>query len=225
MVDDYLSEREQAEALRNWWYENWRWLIGGIALGFALLGGWKYWETYRTQQGEAAAKSYSELQAAVTVNDATKIEQQLNQLVKDYGSSPYVQQGRLLLAKSRVEAGKLDEAIALLQAVADTAKDEQVVTIAHVRIARLKAQQGKPDEALKLLDAEKAGKFGPQVRETRGDILFAKGDAEGARAEYAAALAADEDAPIDRATLELKLAEVGGPPGAAATQASAVEQP
>jgi len=225
MVDDYLSEREQAEALRNWWNENWRWLVGGIALGFALLGGWKYWETYRTQRGEAAAKSYAALGAAVTANDATKIEQQLSELAKEHGSSPYVQQGRLLLAKSRVEAGKLDEAIALLQAVADTSKDGELATIARVRIARLLLQQGKHDEAMKLLDADKAGRFAPYVRETRGDVLVAKGDTEGARTEYAAALAADADAPIDRAALELKLADVGGAPAAAATQASAVEQP
>jgi predicted negative regulator of RcsB-dependent stress response len=224
MVEDYLSEREQAEALRNWWNENWRWLIGGIALGFVLLGGWKYWESYRTQRGESAAKSYAEIEAAVKTNDAAKIEQQLTELAKEHGASPYVQQGRLLLARTRVEAGKLEEAIALLQAVADTSKDAELATVARVRAARLLTQQGKHDEALKLLDADKAGKFAPHVREVRGDVLVAKGDAEGARAEYAAALAADADAPIDRTTLELKLAEVGGAP-AGAPQAATVEQP
>jgi predicted negative regulator of RcsB-dependent stress response len=224
MVEDYLSEREQAEALRNWWKENWRWLIGGVALGFALLGGWKYFESYRTQRAEAAAKSYAELETAVAANDATKIEQRLSELAKEYGSSPYVQQGRLLLARNRVEAGKLDEAIALLQAVVDTAKDEELGKVARVRIARVLLQQGKHDEALKLLDADKAGKFAPSVHEVRGDVLFAKGDAAGARTEYAAALAADRDVPLDRPALELKLAEAGGTPEPANTQAAAGEQ-
>jgi predicted negative regulator of RcsB-dependent stress response len=40
MVEDYLSDREQEEALRAWWRDNWRWILGGIALGVALLFGW-----------------------------------------------------------------------------------------------------------------------------------------------------------------------------------------
>ena len=27
MVEDYLTDREQEEALRNWWRENWRWIL------------------------------------------------------------------------------------------------------------------------------------------------------------------------------------------------------
>jgi predicted negative regulator of RcsB-dependent stress response len=225
MVEDYLSEREQAEALRNWWNENWRWLAGGIALGFALLGGWKYWQTYQTQRAESAAAQYAEFEKALTASDAPQGDQRLDELAKTHGASPYVQQGRLQLAKRRVEAGKIDEAIALLRAVADTSKDGEMATIARVRIARLLLQQAKHDEALKLLDADKAGRFAPYVHETRGDVLFAKSDAEGARAEYAAALKADADAPIDRAALELKLAEVGGTPAAAANETASAVQP
>jgi hypothetical protein len=66
------------------------------------------------------------------------------------------------------------------------------------------------DEALEQLDVEKAGAFAAQVREIRGDALLAKGDAQGARAEYAAALAGDTKGEIDRATVELKLRDVGG---------------
>ena len=32
MVDEYLSEREQAEQLRHWLRENWIWLVAGVAL-------------------------------------------------------------------------------------------------------------------------------------------------------------------------------------------------
>ena len=36
MVDEYLSEREQAEQLRHWLRANWIWLLAGVAL---TLGG------------------------------------------------------------------------------------------------------------------------------------------------------------------------------------------
>ena len=57
MVDDYLSDREQEEALRSWWRDNWRWIIGGVVLGLALLGGWRYWQVYRDQRADAGREA------------------------------------------------------------------------------------------------------------------------------------------------------------------------
>ena len=39
MVDEYLSEREQADQLRYWLRENWLWLVAGIALGLVSVFG------------------------------------------------------------------------------------------------------------------------------------------------------------------------------------------
>jgi predicted negative regulator of RcsB-dependent stress response len=47
MVEDYLTDRDQEEALRNWWQENWKWILAGIALGLGLLAAYQYWQTYR----------------------------------------------------------------------------------------------------------------------------------------------------------------------------------
>jgi predicted negative regulator of RcsB-dependent stress response len=223
MAEDYLSDREQEEALRNWWRENWRWIIGGIVLGLALLGGWRYWESYRVQRAEAAAKADDEFHGAIARDDLEQASRLLKDLVGDHRSSAYAQQARLLLAKSYIEDGKFDEAVPLLRAVADESKDKELGEIARLRAARVLIQQGKQDEALQLLEVEKAGSFAAQVREVRGDALLAKGDSNGARAEYAAALAANTDAQIDRTLLEMKLQEVGG--DTPATEANATEPP
>ena len=144
-----------------------------------------------------AAKLYADVHGALQSRDIEQAARRLNDLSSDHGRSAYTQQGRLLLAKAHVEAGKFDEAIALLQEVAATATDKELAQIARLRTARLLIQQGKHDDALKLLDAESAGAFAAQAREVRGDALAAKGDQEGARAEYAAALA-DERRSADR---------------------------
>jgi predicted negative regulator of RcsB-dependent stress response len=225
MVDDYLSDREQEEALRNWWRDNWRWIIGGIVLGLALLGGWRYWLSYRDQRSLDAARIYAEFQSAMEARNFDQAQRVLTDLTDRHAGSAYTQQSRLRLAKQHVDAGKLDEALALLQAVADTAEDKELAQIANLRGARLLVAQGKHDEALKRLDAEAAGAFAAQVREIRGDALAAKGDEEGARAEYAAALAAKTDAQIDRTMVELKLQEVGGDAGASDDAATAKVQP
>ena len=51
MVEDYLTDRDQEEALRNWWRENWKWILAGVALGLGLLAGYQYWQTYRAAAG------------------------------------------------------------------------------------------------------------------------------------------------------------------------------
>lgn len=209
MAEDYITDRDQEEALLNWWRENWRWILGGIALGLALLFGWRYWQTYHEKRAHQAAEQYAEFQSAINGGDDDKAMQLLNGMTSEFSSTPYAQQARLLLAKSQVEKGKFEDAAPLLRTVMDSAKDGELAQIARLRLARVLLQQGKHEETLKLLNTQKAGEFAAQEREIRGDANLAKGDLEAARAEYAAALA-DATAQIDRNLVELKLQEAGG---------------
>lgn len=222
MVDDYLSDREQEEALRTWWRDNWRWIIGGVVLGLALLAGWRYWDAYEERQAGDAARMYESVRRALDGKDVGEAGKSLDTLAAKFDKSAYTQQGRLLLAKAQVEAGKYDEALVLLRAVTEKSKDEELADIARLRAARVLVQQGKHDDALNQLKPDELGAFSAPAREVRGDALIAKGDAEGARAEYAAALTGD-DASIDRNIVELKLQDVGGtPPGSTETLPTAM---
>lgn len=216
-MDELLSDREREEALREWWRDNWAWIIGGVVLGIGVLVGWHYLGVHRQAQAETAGQLYRDIEAAVGAGDTAKAQEKLTALVGDFDTSAYAQQGRLMLAKAHVDAGKTTDAESLLREVQQKAKDEQLQDIATLRLARLLIQQGKYDDAVKLLEPLTAGGFGAQAREVRGDALFAKGDAEGARAEYAAALA-NADAQIDRQFVELKLQDVGGTAAGGAAQ-------
>jgi predicted negative regulator of RcsB-dependent stress response len=222
MVEDYLTDRDQEEALRNWWRENWKWILAGVALGMGLLAGYQYWQTYRTQRAGQAAKVYADLQKALASNDVDQAGRLLNDLAGTHAKSGYTQQGHLLLAKRDADAGRFDDAIKHLRQVVDTSKDDELAQVARLRLGRLLVQTGKHDEALQLLDVEKSGAFAAQAREIRGDALVAKGDAQGARAEYAAALDPEAKGQVDRPTVELKLRDVGGEvPAAPAKPAAA----
>jgi predicted negative regulator of RcsB-dependent stress response len=209
MVEEYLSDREQEEALRAWWRENWRWILGGIALGFALIFAWWYWKERQERVASEAAARFAQVQSALSANDNAKAVALLPALSADYGSSAYVQQAQLLMAKNYVDAGNFDAAIPLLKSVSDKSADTELAQIAQLRLARIYVQQNKFDDALQLLKPDDENGLAAQAREIRGDALLAKGDAEGARAEYASALKG-KDGSIDRPMLELKLQEVGG---------------
>ena len=211
MVEDY-SDREQEEALRNWLKENWRWMVGGVVLGVVLLVAYNYWGTYREQRAAKASSLAAEVRKAIDAKDADKASNLLANLINQYGSSPYSQQSRLQLAKLQVNAGKYDAAVTLLAAVAKDSKDDELRKVAQLRQARLLIQLGKHDQALGLLKPDDSGQFSAAVQDVRGDALLAKGDKEGARAAYSAALqgSAKDSTAIDRALVELKLQDAGG---------------
>lgn len=217
MVDELLSDDEREEALRQWWRENWRWILAGILVGIGMLVGWRYWQNHKVQRSEDAAQLYGDVQTALNDNDIGKAEAVLKQLETEIDATAYTEQAQLLLAKAHVEAGEFAKAEPLLRTVADKSKDEELAKIAQLRLARLLVQQGKHDEAVQLLQPLTTGGFSAQAHEIRGDALVAKGDAQGARAEYAAALAVT-DAQLDRALVELKLQDVGGTAPAANSQ-------
>lgn len=220
MVEDYLSEDEQAEALKEWWRDNWAWVVAGIVVGLALLSGWQYYQRYKTQRSESAATALDQFSAAL-VTDKAKADSLLQELTDKYSATPYSDQARLLKAQNAVDAGDFDTAVTQLRAVMDKAKDVGLRPIAKLRLARVLVQQHKEDEALSLLDVANAGAFLAQTHEIRGDALYSKSDLNGARKEYQAALEAyKSDVQADVSLLQLKLSDLGGDVNASSSPSS-----
>jgi predicted negative regulator of RcsB-dependent stress response len=221
MVEEYLTDDEQGEALKTWWRENWAWVLSGIAIGLCLLGGWQYYQSFKIQRAETAAEVLDQFSEA-QVNDKAKADTLLNEFTDKYAATPYAMQARLLQVQHAVNSNDLAAAETALRAVIADSKDAELAQVAKLRLARVLIEQGKADEALTLLDTAKAGAFVAQVHEIRGDALYAKQDQNGARGEYEAALAAfKSDTGADVTLLELKLSDLGGTIAAATTATDA----
>ena len=215
-----LTDNEREEQLRRWWSENWLWILGGIALGLAVLACWQYWQKQRYAAAEAAAAGYSTVIESLGRDDRAAAGEQAKALRSGHPDSPYADQADLALARAAVDRKEFDEAIRLLQGVADGSPDAELRQVARTRAARVMIEQGRYDEALGLLDPGAADSFAALYREIRGDALLGKGDPAGALAEYEAALAADDtESRIDRDFVVLKRDAVSMPqPGEAAAQ-------
>ena len=215
-----LTDNEREEQLRRWWSENWLWILGGIALGLAVLAGWQYWQKQRYAAAEAAAAGYSTVIESLGRDDRAAAGEQAKALRSGHPDSPYADQADLALARAAVDRKEFDEAIRLLQGVADGSPDAELRQVARTRAARVMIEQGRYDEALGMLDPGAADSFAALYREIRGDALLGKGDPAGALAEYEAALAADDtESRIDRDFVVLKRDAVSTPqPGEAAAQ-------
>ena len=201
-IDELLDEHEQSERVRRWVRENGLGLVGGVVLGLALVGGWKWWQGQQQGQREGEAVRYEALQDQLQAQDLGKASATAAALRK----GPFATLAALDLAKAQAMAGKRDDAIATLRAVKP---DEALLGgIVRERLARLLLDAGKADEALRLLGS--AGD--PAGLDARGDAHFALGHRDQARSDYDKALALTTVGSPMRRVLELKLSEVGGAP-------------
>lgn len=200
-IDDILDEHEQSERVLEWLRRNGAGLFGGVLLGLAAIGGWKFWEQRQQQQQYELADQY---QAAVDAIEAS--DEQVASKVDALGTSVYASLARLQLAAAQADAGQRDAAIATLKAVA--AAEPAIASIVDQRLARLLIDAEQPEAALELV----ADSDAPMALEIRGDAHYALGDREAARTSYTQALAKLDIGSPQRRLLELKLTEVGGIP-------------
>ena len=220
-MDEFLSEKEQIEIFRQWWRENGWYLVGGIGIGVFGLLGWNRYNAHVDTRAEEAAAIYVELREAVGDDDMGGARNLLNELRDDFPSSPYTDQGGLLVALVRLDAGQVDGAIDELRFVMEATGDPELALIARLRLARVLAQDEAYDEALTVLDVA-PGSFSARYNEVRGDIHAALGDADSARAAYSAALNAEETGFVDRNLVQLKMDAL---PAAPPVQSAAQSEP
>jgi predicted negative regulator of RcsB-dependent stress response len=205
-VEEYLSEREQWDQIKSWLRENGLWIIAGVVVGAAGLGGWRWYQDHVDSVGAAASAKYTEAVQAFVKGDRTQAFVLLGELERDYSSSPYVDQAKLMAARVYVDGGDLDKAATELQAVTDHSKDNALALIARLRLARVEIAQKKPDAALATLNGLKAGAFEPRYHEVLGDAYYAKGDKTNALKEYMSAKVVDmAGSSLDTQGLDLKI--------------------
>ena len=207
-LDELLDEHEQGERVRNWLKQNSFGLIGGLALGLALIWGGRWWLQEAHDKRVALGESYSSLVAALESGDTAKASEQAAALA----GTAYAPLVALDLAKAQVAAGKRDEAIATLRAAGS--EEPALAAVIEHRLARLLIDAGKSDEALALL----ADAGDPAALETRGDARYAKGETDQARQDYEQALRKLDPAAPQRRLLELKLTQAGGSPETTGTE-------
>ena len=218
-MEDYLSEKEQWEQIKVWFRENVLWIVAGVAVGAAVLGGINWYHSHQDQVGSDASTKYNHALDAFAKGDRSQGFALLGELERDYASSPYVDQLRLSAARAYVDSKELDKAETELQSVANQSKDTELATIAKLRLARIQIAQKKPDDALNTLNGVKPGAFDPRLHEIRGDALYAKGDKSGALKEYLSAKVGDFDRSSDNQSLDLKISDLSADnPSAVAQQ-------
>jgi predicted negative regulator of RcsB-dependent stress response len=215
-----LQEQEQIDALKAFWkrYGNLvTWLLVAVMAAFAGWNGWNWWQR---DQAMKSGAMYDELERAAQAGDAAKTARIFADLKARFPRTNFAQQGALATAKLQFDQGQLDAARDTLSWVADKGTEDEIRTVARLRLAALQAEAKQFDAALKTLDAATAPTFEALVADRRGDVLAALGKPELARAAYQAAWAAMSDKADYKRLVEAKLTAMGAAPEPAASAAS-----
>ncbi|HWZ64117.1 MAG TPA: tetratricopeptide repeat protein [Steroidobacteraceae bacterium] len=225
-MSDYLSEKEQWEQIRAWVRDNGPWVIAGVAVAVGLIGAWRWWQGHLDARGIQADTLYTQMITALEHGDRSAAFVRLGELERNYGSSPYADQGKMVAARVFVEDHELDKAAHELATVMES-RDHALGLVARMRLARIEIAQGKPDQALGTLNAADPGAFAARYHAVRGDAYYAKGDKVAALKEYRSA-----QGTLDRgesALLDLKIsdlvADAPTPATGAATRPAAASGP
>jgi predicted negative regulator of RcsB-dependent stress response len=206
MVDENLTDEQQADRIRQWLRDNGLFVFGGIGLGVAALFGWDQWQSYETQHAEEASGIYEELVGKIQVNNQGEANALLAELISDYSGSPYIDQARLRLTKLSLDRSAFDVAASYLESIIAESSNDEILHIARIRLARIRLQQEQYDAALAALErADMGSAFYAQVNDVRGDIYFVMNRIDEALAAYEAALMDTRQPPsIDRAYVQVK---------------------
>jgi predicted negative regulator of RcsB-dependent stress response len=205
MVDEYLSEREQAEQLRQWVRENWIWMFAGIVLVLGGFFGYRWWESRVATRSLEAGQRFSAMLDAIGSGKKDEGIRIAGEVTGQYADTPYADQAELVLARLDVDAGNLTGAESRLAKIAAASKDPELRVVARLRVARVQLAQGRYDEALATLDAVAAPAADPRVLDLRGDVKLAQGEKAAALDFWRKADAAVKADPATGAQVDMEL--------------------
>jgi len=201
-----LSEKEQIEQIRAWWSEYANYVLGGVALGVAILVGVTQYRSHMETQQTAASMLYETVIEAVADGKLDDAEAAADDIYTNYGSTIYPAQTRLAMTRLYMDKGRDQDAANALRAVVDANPDSELGMIARSRLAKVLLYQEKPQELIELLGEQPESAFTARYSESIGDANLALGNFAEAEAAYRKAMADSAANPtVDRVLLQMKI--------------------
>lgn len=202
----YLTDDEQAEALKKWWSENGKSVIAGAVLGFGIIFGWQGWQSYQTGQGQAGSALFANMEVQLGTGREQEGLETAKRLISEHGDTVYGTYAAMQMARLSYQKGEKAAARQHLQWAVDNGADPALVSLAQIRLVELLIDMQDIDAAKSVLGSANAPQLSGEVARLRGDLAKSEGDLAAARSAYQEALKAGVDNP---GLLEMKLVDLG----------------
>jgi len=205
VFNSHLSDDEQAEALKRWWSENGKSVIGGIVLGLVLVFGWRGWGDHQRQQAELASAEYDRLLVSLQKGEIDAATKQAERIAGEYSGTAYDYFASLDMAKKLIESNDLTGAKLQLEFAVANADNEGLKQLAQARLARVLLAMNDTAGAQAVISSQENAEFSGEFAHVQGDIELANDNLQGAKAAYQKAL--DNNA-SNRRLIEMKLNDI-----------------
>jgi predicted negative regulator of RcsB-dependent stress response len=202
-----FEEQERIAAIHHWWEDNAKFVYAAVGVFVLAIGGWRGWQYWSVTQEEDAAALVAELPKVR--GDVKKTADIAQAVIDKYPRSFFASEAALVAAQASFEAGDLAGAQSRLEWVLNRGREEHR-TIARIRLAAVLLDLKKYVDALEALDGSKDEAYAALVADLKGDILFAQGRNDEARAAYKLALDKSDARSPMRSLTEMKLGALGG---------------
>ncbi len=209
MAETYSTEEQEIEAVKKWWKENGLPIGLGLVIGLGGLFGWRGYQAHQEQQAIAASDIYSALLAQTRNKELDEAKGTAEKIIAEYQDTKYAVYSSMILAKIAIEDSDYVTAKQHLQFAKEHADDDELQSLAGLRLARVAFAEGNFAETQKLLASVNGDAYAASVAELKGDIFSQQGDLSKAREEYALALSKSEADTGSYQILEMKLDSVG----------------
>ncbi|MEM8499314.1 MAG: tetratricopeptide repeat protein [Pseudomonadota bacterium] len=193
MVDEYRTDEEQIEAIKNWWDENGKSTLFTIVLAVGATFGWQQWQSSKQESLEAASNQYQQLLSAIqteerTASQTATAEHLVGEIKQNWPKTTYAHFAALQSAKMNVQENDLDAAQQELQWVINNNAPEPAITaIARLRLARVTFAKDGAEAALAVIDNVETGPYKALYAEFRGDLHDELGNLDLAEQQYSLA--------------------------------------
>lgn len=193
-MNEYRTDEEQVEVLKNWWKENGTSTLISIAVALAVVFSWRTWQDSQQANVDNASFAYQELLEAVAAAETNPddikiatVDFMAENLKENYSGSGYSHFAAFLKARQAVSDDDLATAEEELRWVLANKPSKELSLVAELRLAKVLYAQDKADEAMALLAREDTGAFAHAFLELKGDILVNKEDYQAAVDAYTSA--------------------------------------
>lgn len=203
------TPEQELEALKNWWKENGRTLVVGVAIGLGGVFGWTWWQDHLRGQAEEASQIYQRVVEDAGANRHDAVRVQAAAIVRSYPKTGYAALASLLAAKSAFAENELDDAKRRLEWVINNSDSTSYKDLARLRLARILIAEQRLDEAMDVVRSVEQAAFSARAHEIRGDIHLTEGNTQGAREAYQQALASSAVSGATRSRVQMKLDDLG----------------
>jgi predicted negative regulator of RcsB-dependent stress response len=204
-----LQEQEQVDALKSWWSENGKWVIGAVVIALLGYSGVQFWKNHQAEQAGEAAKLYAEVMKQMASNDPKRVNDAAAALVDKFGSSAYAPRAQLLAVQANLQAKDTTRAKTQLQWIVEHAAEPALQDTARLKMASILLDEKKFDDALTQLNAAHPEAFTGLYADLKGDVLAAQGKTAEAKTAYKEALDKIETKSMYRNLVQLKLDGLG----------------